>query len=268
MIYPIAWPHMRLALEPFVIQSMCDGLTGVFRRIVAWRRNVVEKLYKEYRLTLRPVDRPRLPPPTVVHLAPVFRTVVYDRIRTIDKSHLDEAARQLPDLILAYQASVKLLLLQAMHEVVKHDEHIQWPADTDEQLSLACSTFRWKTSSDTNYYSSAADVLAQLAAAPEVKDPYYDKKAYSTLFLRLQNPHNFCGSSAMIKWDPLGHLLIRHFICALGLEPATARPEDLDRADRLFFCSAKRCNFTTTPKKSALMSWRQLVSPCTHDRIV
>lgn len=212
----------------------------------------MKSAYNTYKRTLRPIERVHLPPPQLIYVMPAFRDLIYTKLdKQLDQVTCDAAAERLPQWISAFMDALKRHLLKDIADA----DALRSPGrkakrESNGKLALATSVFRGPD--QTTNLHSFGDVAAYLSSLEMLGN--WDSEAYIFLLeTRRWGPWN-----RLCSYDDPESRVAEALVTAHGLDPATARPEDLDEMGRQFVCE----NCTGLDVRA--YSWRRFVSHWLH----
>ncbi|KAH9919309.1 uncharacterized protein B0H18DRAFT_1028262 [Fomitopsis serialis] len=261
------WKRIRPVLQLDIEIARCKRLDRFEARTIRARKALVKRVYYAYRQTLRPIEWIHLPPADYVYVIPVFRSLIYTHIDVpLEEAACDEAARRLPEYISAFRNTLKARLLRSMTDSRRGSTTAARtstrPLRGDARLSLATSVFTLTTSSGSYLERCFGfdDLTAQLAYRGEVG-------IQSTAFWVVV--HDSEGGDITghgLSYDLRVSKTVESLIAALGLDPETARPEDLDRLEKRVLCGS--CQSMDWPGLAQLTdqaySWRSAILHYAH----
>lgn len=248
----IVWTHIRAPLQRIIESARCKRLEREAPAIINARKRLVKIAYNTYKRTLRPIEWVHLPPPQLIYVMPTFRDIIYTKLdEPLDQTTCDEAAERLPEYISAFMGALKQHLLQdladsdALRSRGKRAKRVP-KNETDDRLFLATTVFRGPD--PTANLHSFGDITAYLSSF-EMRGTW-DSEAYISLLEK----RRWGFWDRLCTYDGAESLVAHALVTALGLDPATARPEDLDEMDPRFTCE----NCTRLDVRA--YSWRRFVS--------
>ncbi|TFY61221.1 hypothetical protein EVJ58_g4647 [Rhodofomes roseus] len=231
------WQRVRLNREPDVIARRLKRFETQYPDIVKVRKSLVKNIYHDYAQTLRPSDRLRLPPVDMVYMTPSFRFNIYENPHASPqavKEQCDEAARQLPEIVSTYHASIKAALLVAINSAA-HDRKPDWKElGLDHRLGLATSAFESELVDELTPLCSIDGVLAYFAT----EELATERGRYWLRLLAI----NDGAEIELFEWDWVAYKILTVLALALGLDPVKATPRDFDERASLMFCGAGGCS--------------------------
>lgn len=180
---------------------------------------------------------------------PVFRDLIYTKLdEQLDEAMCDHAvARHLPEFISTFKGALKRRLLQEMADYANGGKTAKRVSkdEPDDKLFLATSVF--SASADDLY--SFEDVIAYLSTL-EIQDTQDTGS-----FISLLEPQGWRFWERLCSFNSVGSEVAVEVVVALGLDPATARSQDVDGMDWRFVC--EYC----TGLDVRAYNWRAFVRP-------
>ncbi|KZT69603.1 hypothetical protein DAEQUDRAFT_726585 [Daedalea quercina L-15889] len=255
-----AWNRVRPILQVSIETARAVRLDRDQTPLINTRKALVKNAYDAYRRTLRPIEWIHLPPAELIYVIPVFRTLIYADLNVpLQQAACDEAARQLPNYISSFKDKLQACLLELMADREYHNAAARRVRRTSgnrkEHLSMANFVFSfWRY----GCLCSFEDVTAFLACCCTMIQPQQQPDA--EFWINLYEKQGRRRGEWSFDYIPQGRMLVNAMITGLGLDPETARPEDLDRLNRRFIC--KHCEVSTAyagPRDLAY-SWRTALS--------
>jgi len=261
------WKRIRPILQLDIEIARCKRLDRDEASTIKPRKALVESMYYGYKQTLRPIEWVNLPPAGFVYAIPAFRSLIYTNLDIpLEEAACHEVARRLPEYISAFYDNLKARLLRSIVNSRGSKTGARMSArplrDTDGLLSLATSVFSLTSSTACLERSFGFDDLTvQLAYRGEID-------LQSTAFwVALHDSEGEEIAGHTLKYDVRGSKTVESLIAVLGLDPETARPEDLDRLGKRFLCGSCQSMRWFAPLTDSAHSWRGAVLHCVriHD---
>lgn len=252
-VFCIVWARVKNPLTRVIEATRCRRLERNAAATIDARKRLVKNAYNVYKRSLRPVDWIHLPPPQLIYVIPAFRDLIYTKPdEQLDQATCDEAAERLPGYISTFMNALKRRMLQEMADSAtprtrrgKKAKRVPKNERADK-LFLATSVF---SATGPGNLHSFDDVAAYLS-----EREMYDTRDTGS-FIPLLETQAWGQWDRLCAFNSVGSQIAEALVIALGLDPATARPQDLDEMDRRFVC--EYC----TGLDVRAYNWRRMVSP-------
>ncbi|TFY58240.1 hypothetical protein EVJ58_g6536 [Rhodofomes roseus] len=221
------WKKLKPALQMRIEMSRCKRLDQDENDVIDSRKALVYNVYLAYKQTLRPIERSRLSPPKLIYAIPAFRELIYTKLDVeLTQAACDEAAKRLPEYLSMFTDKLRNSLVQSMADngvfEVRNRRTKRPPKGAHDRLALATSVFRVASHGSSLFsYNGITTYLDSIWTAG--KDSGFWIAMYETL-------------QPKFEFDKQASAAVEALMLQLGLDPATTRPEDLDRLHKRFFC--------------------------------
>lgn len=227
-IFASAWKVIRQSLEPELLANKTKRLAIEFLAIQARRRDIVEKLYAQYRITLFSSQWENLPVLfNICRLEPIRHLIDADRSVTVTEADLAPCMDNLPETLLKAIEGVKERLRNHVLTRMAHGSVTQ--SEEFKELQLAMISFQ--CASCRHLVFSFNELKVHACTPPDQGVSRTIVACYRTAPIQpdTEFPYTF-----MFCAD--GVPILQKLIQAVGLDHQTATAMQMDERDFRFRC--------------------------------
>lgn len=265
------WQAVRPVLQPRIEAARNMRLGLKHRGTTSERRSLIDAAYNKFKRQLEPIEWIYLPPIHAVYAMAPFRRLVYsDFDIPLTQATCDKVARRLPSYLSPFRNHLQDHLISCtvqgndcgdgIRSTDKAKKYLVKDRDGLGYRPLAVNVFALIIEGDVRpiYLFGIDDVLAHLS--------YPHSQLHSTSNFYLDSDDvafwiSLCDMPARegqisdftMVYNTRASDLVRDLIIELGLDPRTARAEELDRLDLRLTC--KKCK-----GPDHAYTWRYMVS--------